>query len=245
MGLFPIPSRLGVFRLSNLDASQHELEFEFEDKYIFAVAQKYPKDLNEALVVIYFATPPYKSSEATIFTRTEDGTGFRRHAKIKTIGNPCFEVRARYFPRDEPKFCFDSPRALLYAHRGGARTVRIVDMGINIAERLEDPLFHSAWDETAGQRIRYKAIEGTVWDDTNSRKVISINHLLKWPLNAKFGFELLSDSSLFRKGPCLIPAEHVLSVVAMATVHTLLVTSYWWDGLRSSPLVPEEIRHED
>ncbi|CAI6097216.1 unnamed protein product [Clonostachys chloroleuca] len=159
MGLFPIPSRLGVFRLSNLDASQHELEFEFEDKYIFAVAQKYPKDLNEALVVIYFATPPYKSSEATIFTKTEDGTGFRRHAKIKTIGNPCFEVRARYFPRDEPKFCFDSPRALLYAHRGGTRTVRIVDMGINIAERLEDPLFHSAWDETAGQRIRYKAIE--------------------------------------------------------------------------------------
>lgn len=37
--------------------------------------------------------------------------------------------------------------------------MRIVDMGINIAERLEDPLFHSAWDETAGQRIRYKAIE--------------------------------------------------------------------------------------
>ncbi|KXH26863.1 hypothetical protein CSAL01_05310 [Colletotrichum salicis] len=200
MGHPPIPSRLGKFRLKEADINTG-LFSRRGKKYIFAVAEKYPLNLDDALVLIYFPLIPYGSSDAIIFTRSESGKGFRRYAAVIARGDPQFEIEMRHYPAGGTTATFHS-LADVIANRRDKTTIDTVKIGLKFRRSWVGSPEYTGWQEEVGTPLKYRT------EDKRS----GCNEYL-------------------------IYQEHILPVLAKATMHALLAWKYWTHDLQeASPI---------
>ncbi|KAK7440692.1 hypothetical protein Landi51_10493 [Colletotrichum acutatum] len=145
----PIPSRLGIFRLKEAD-TKSGLFSRLGKKYIFAVAEKYPLNLDDALVLVYFPLIPYGSSDAIIFTKIESERGFRRYAAVVARGDPQFAIEMRHCPAEEA--------TSKYSGTQGSVSERLGIHGSPVPNNQEKARFHSLAD-VISQRQDKKTID--------------------------------------------------------------------------------------
>ncbi|KAK1672723.1 hypothetical protein BDP55DRAFT_672393 [Colletotrichum godetiae] len=235
MGHPPIPSRLGIFRLKEADTNTG-LFSRRGKKYIFAVAEKYPLNLDDALVLIYFPLIPYGSSEAIVFTRSESGKGFCRYAAVIARGDPQFEIEMRHYPAGGAIATFHS-LADVVATRQDKKTIDAVKIGLKFRRSWVGSPEYTEWQEEAGTPVKYRTEGSKVWDDTNANIVMLFHHFnrAKKPSGARFSIDLVQKSS--GSNQYLIYQEHMLPVLAKATMHALLAWNYWARDLQeASPI---------
>ncbi|KXH26147.1 hypothetical protein CSIM01_11417 [Colletotrichum simmondsii] len=241
----PIPSRLGIFRLKEAD-TKSGLFSRLGKKYIFAVAEKYPLNLDDALVLVYFPLIPYGSSDAIIFIRSESERGFRRYAAVVARGDPQFEIEMRHYPAEsatDPQSLIIKKTALfrsladVVSQRQDKRTIDTVKIGLKFRRSWIGSPEYTEWKEEAGTPVKYRTEDFKVWDDTNGQVVMLFHHFnrAKKPSGARFSIDLAQkkgDSKGYR-----IHQEHVRPVLAKATMHALLAWNYWTHDLQeASPI---------
>ncbi|EXF74596.1 hypothetical protein CFIO01_09669 [Colletotrichum fioriniae PJ7] len=234
-----IPSRLGIFRLKEAD-TKTGLFSRLGKKYIFAVAEKYPLNLDDAFVLIYFPLIPYGSSDAIIFIRRESDRSFRRYAAVVARGDPQFEIEMRHYPAVEATAHFHS-LADVISQRQDKKTIDTVKIGLKFRRSWVGSPEYTEWKEEAGTPVKYRTEDFKVWDDTNAQVVMVFHHFnrAKKPSGARFSIDLVQKSS--DPNEYLIYQEHVLPVLAKATMHALLAWKYWTHDLQeASPIRRDE-----
>ncbi|OHE99352.1 hypothetical protein CORC01_05393 [Colletotrichum orchidophilum] len=240
MGQPSIPSRLGVFRLKEADTATGFLNSRRGKKYIFAVAEKYPLNLDDALLLIYFPMLPYGSSESLIFTRSESEKGFQRYAKVLARGDPQFEIEIQRYPVGGPIARFHSLADVLL-HRQERKTIDAVKIGLKFRRSWVGSPEFTEWKEEDGNPVLYRTEDFKVWDDSNSQVVMLFHHfnLAKKPSGARFSIDLMRKDGVLDK--YLICQEHLLPVLAKAAVHAILAWKYWTHDLQeASPIRRDE-----
>ncbi|KAK1641446.1 hypothetical protein BDP81DRAFT_390705 [Colletotrichum phormii] len=217
MGHPPVPSRLGIFRLKEADMNTG-LFSRRGKKYIFAVAEKYPLNLDDALVLIYFPLIPYGSSEAIVFYEKR------------------FEIEMRHYPAGGATAPFHS-LADVVANRQDKKTIDTVKIGLKFRRSWVGSPGYTECKEEAGTPVKYRTEDFKVWDDTNANIVMLFHHFnrAKKPSGARFSIDLAQKSS--GSNEYLICQEHMLPVLAKATMHALLAWKYWTHDLQeASPI---------
>ncbi|KAG7038717.1 hypothetical protein JMJ77_0010003 [Colletotrichum scovillei] len=244
-----IPSRLGIFRLKEAD-TKSRLFSRLGKKYIFAVAEKYPLNLDDALFLVYFPLIPYGSSDAIIFIRSESDRGFRRYAAVVARGDPQFEIEIQHYPAESatnPQFLMIKETARFHSladvisQRQDKKTIDTIKIGLKFRRSWVGSPEYTEWNEEAGTPVKYRTEDFKVWDDTNAQVVMLFHHFnrAKKPSGARFSIDLAQKSG--DSNGYLIHQEHVLPVLAKATMHALLAWNYWTHDLQeASPIRRDE-----
>ncbi|KAF7552835.1 hypothetical protein G7Z17_g4035 [Cylindrodendrum hubeiense] len=230
MGQPQIPSTLGIFRLKGADEKNY-FKFGFlrfdKKKYVFAVAERYPQRLEEALIIIYFPIGP-STPNAHVFFRIGDGFEFRKYANIKGTGDPSYHIDFQHFPVDEPSVSIENLTAMIYGNGSvGGVTGQEQRIGLNFERSWTKAQWFSAWEETETQNIRYKVHMGVATDLTNNKRVIDAHAFGNKPPKAKYVIEIMKDKSKGNDYSYALLPEHALPVIAKTTVHLLLTWRYW------------------
>ncbi|UQC89069.1 uncharacterized protein CLUP02_14597 [Colletotrichum lupini] len=123
------------------------------------------------------------------------------------------------------------------SQRQDKKTIDTVKIGLKFRRSWVGSPEYTEWKEEAGTPVEYRTEDFKVWDDTNAQVVMLFHHFnrAKKPSGARFSIDLAQKSG--DSNEYFIYEEHVLPVLAKATMHALLAWNYWTHDLQEASLI--------